>query len=101
MSSSSTPTAEAIRGRWRRYRDCWIAGKRQFPYVIVEAHRQTTVEALIEIVRRSWSVYPILRQNGESLFELNLSRVKRVLGVADRSRSSRWFSWTRPRMLTA
>ena len=44
----------------------------QFSYVIVEAHRQTTVEALIEIIRRSWSVYPVLRQNGESLFELNL-----------------------------
>ena len=44
----------------------------QFSYVIVEAHRQTTVEALIEIIRRSWSVYPILRQTGESLFELNL-----------------------------
>jgi len=44
----------------------------QFPHVIVEAPRQTTVEALIEIIRRSWSVYPILRQNGESLFELNL-----------------------------
>jgi NTE family protein len=46
--------------------------REQFSHVIVEAHRQTTVEALIEIIRRSWSVYPILRQNGESLFELNL-----------------------------
>lgn len=46
--------------------------REQFSHVIVEAHRQTTVEALIEIIRRSRSVYPILRQNGESLFELNL-----------------------------
>ena len=46
--------------------------REQFSYVIVEAHRQTTVEALIEIIRRSRSVYPILQQNGESLFELNL-----------------------------
>jgi NTE family protein len=44
----------------------------QFSYIIVEAHRQTKVEALLEIVRRSWSVYPILRQKAESLFELNL-----------------------------
>lgn len=44
----------------------------QFPHVIVEAPRETTVEALIEIIRRSSSVYPILRQNGEDLFELNL-----------------------------
>ena len=46
--------------------------REQFSHVIVEAHRQTTVEALIEIIRRSRSVYPILKQNGESLFELNL-----------------------------
>ena len=46
--------------------------REQFSHVIVEAHRQTTVEALIEIIRRSWSIYPILLQNGESLFELNL-----------------------------
>jgi NTE family protein len=44
----------------------------QFPHVIVEATEGATVEALIEIIRRSWSIYPILRQNGESLFELNL-----------------------------
>jgi len=44
----------------------------QFSHVIVEVPQETTVEALIEIIRRSWSIYPILRQNGESLFELNL-----------------------------
>jgi NTE family protein len=48
------------------------SARERFSYVIVEAHHQTTVEALFEILRRSWSVYPILRQNGESLFELNL-----------------------------
>ena len=47
-------------------------GKSQFGHLIVEASCRTAVEALIEIVRRSSSVYPILRQNGESLFELNL-----------------------------
>lgn len=46
--------------------------REQFSHIIIEAHPQTTVEALIEIIRRSSSVYPILRQNGESLFELNL-----------------------------
>ena len=44
----------------------------QFQHVIVEAPEGATVEALIEIIRRSGSVYPILRQNAESLFELNL-----------------------------
>jgi NTE family protein len=44
----------------------------QFAHVIVEAPEETTVEALVEIIGRSWSIYPILRQNGESLFELNL-----------------------------
>jgi NTE family protein len=56
-------------------------GREQFPYVIVEAHHQTTVEALLEIMRRSWSLYPILRQNAESLFELNLlAREERARG---------------------
>jgi NTE family protein len=56
-------------------------GREQFPYVIVEAHHQSTVEALLEIMRRSWSIYPILRQNAESLFELNLlAREERARG---------------------
>jgi NTE family protein len=46
--------------------------RERFSYVIVEAHPQTRVEALMEIIRRSWSIYPVLRQTGESLFELNL-----------------------------
>ncbi len=46
--------------------------REQFSYIVVEAHLQTTVEALLEIMRRSGSAYPILRQNGESLFELHL-----------------------------
>lgn len=44
----------------------------QFSHVIVEAPEEAAAEALVEIIRRSWSIYPILRQNGESLFELNL-----------------------------
>ena len=55
--------------------------REHFSFVIVEAHRQTRVEALMEIIRRSSSVYPVLRQNGESLFELNLlSREARARG---------------------
>ncbi len=55
----------------------------QFTHVIVEAPEETTAEALIEIIRRSWSIYPILRQNGESLFELNLlCREARARGCA-------------------
>jgi NTE family protein len=56
-------------------------GREQFPYVIVEAYHQATVEALLEIMRRSWSIYPILRQRAESLFELNLlAREERARG---------------------
>ena len=56
-------------------------GRERFPYVIVEAHHQATVEALLEIMRRSWSIYPILRQKAESLFELNLlAREERARG---------------------
>ncbi|HEY5743378.1 MAG TPA: hypothetical protein VIS99_12645, partial [Terrimicrobiaceae bacterium] len=53
----------------------------QFSFTIVEATQETTVEALTEILRRAWSIYPILRQNGEDLFELNLlSREVRARG---------------------
>ncbi len=46
--------------------------KEQFPYVIVEVARETCGEAFGEILRACRAVYPVLRQNGESLFELNL-----------------------------
>ena len=46
--------------------------KSRFAHVIVEAPQDLAIETLIEIIARSCSVYPILRQDEESLFELNL-----------------------------
>jgi len=46
--------------------------REQFPHVIVEMARAASVEAFHEILRQCAAVYPVLRQNGESLFELNL-----------------------------
>ena len=46
--------------------------RRRFAYVIAEAPQDLAIETLIAIVARSRSVYPILRQNQESLFQLNL-----------------------------
>jgi NTE family protein len=46
--------------------------KSKFAHVIVEAPQELATEALIEIIGRSCSVYPILRQDEKSLFELNL-----------------------------
>ena len=60
--------AEALRA----LSDLFDRAREQFAYIVVEAHHHTTVEALLEVMRRSVSVYPILRQNGESLFELHL-----------------------------
>jgi len=47
-------------------------GREQFPQVIVEVARAASVEAFREVLQRCVAVYPVLRQNGESLFELNL-----------------------------
>jgi NTE family protein len=47
-------------------------GREQFSHVIVELAREVSVEAFREILPRCGAVYPVLRQNGESLFELNL-----------------------------
>ena len=46
--------------------------KSQFGHVIVEAPQELAIETLMEIFRRSCSVYPLLRQDERSLFELNL-----------------------------
>jgi NTE family protein len=46
--------------------------KSQFGHVIVEAPQSLAIETLIEIIGRSCSVYPMLRQDEGSLFELNL-----------------------------
>ena len=46
--------------------------RRQFAHVIVEAPQEVAVEALMEIFRGSSSVYPVLRQDEGSLFELKL-----------------------------
>jgi NTE family protein len=46
--------------------------RRRFAHVIIEASQDLASETLMEIVGRSCSVYPILRQNEESLLELNL-----------------------------
>lgn len=51
----------------------WLDRARQeFPYVLVEVARNAGVEAFRQVVLRSWAIYPLLRQTGESLFELNL-----------------------------
>jgi NTE family protein len=47
-------------------------GREQFPHVIVEVARAANVEAFREVLHRCAAAYPMLRQNGESLFELNL-----------------------------
>ena len=44
----------------------------QFGHVVVEAPQELAIETLMEIFRRSCSVYPMLRQDEGSLFELNL-----------------------------
>jgi NTE family protein len=58
----------------------------QFAHVIVEAPQEVTAEALLEIIGRSCSVYPILRQDGKSLFALNLlcreARARGYAGIA-------------------
>ena len=46
--------------------------RRRFSYVLVEAERRVPVPAVFAVLRSSQAVYPILRQKGESLFELNL-----------------------------
>ena len=46
--------------------------RRRFAYVIAEAAQDLAIDTLIALVARSRSVYPILRQNQESLFQLNL-----------------------------
>jgi NTE family protein len=57
--------------------------KSQFGHVIVEASQDLAIENLIEIIGRSCSVYPLLRQDERSLFELNLlCREADVQGVA-------------------
>jgi NTE family protein len=51
----------------------WLdRGRAEFPYVVVEVARNAGIEAFRQILLRSWAIYPMLRQNGESLFELNL-----------------------------
>jgi NTE family protein len=47
-------------------------GRDQFAWVIVEVAREAGVETFREVLPRCGAIYPILRQNGESLFELNL-----------------------------
>src|SRR5262249_28104312 len=56
---------EGLARRLERSRD-------QFPYVIVEVAKEASAEAFCEILQECGAVYPVLRQNGESLFELNL-----------------------------
>ncbi len=46
--------------------------REQFPCVIVEVAKEASGEAFCEILRVCDAVYPLLRQDGESLFELNL-----------------------------
>jgi len=44
----------------------------RFSHILIGVARDVPVETFREILRWSGAVYPILRQNGESLFELNL-----------------------------
>lgn len=46
--------------------------REEFAYVLVEVGREVGAEVFREVLRRSQVVYPILRQNGESLFGVHL-----------------------------
>jgi len=64
--------AAAGEGLSRRAEKALIRGCEHFDYVMVEVGREVGAEVFRDILRRSHVVYPILRQNGESLFEVNL-----------------------------
>jgi NTE family protein len=56
----------------RALTDVLDRAKSQFGHVIVETPQDLGIENLIEVIDRSCSVYPMLRQDEGSLFELNL-----------------------------
>jgi NTE family protein len=79
VSSSEIPNVfiQRIHGRdhdafRREITDVLDRAKSQFGHVIVETPQELAIETFLEIFRRSCSVYPMLRQDEGSLYQLNL-----------------------------